>query len=70
VFGLASIRERTGVFSFARYDERFFELKKFEIDYNLIKFRSMWVMSHEITHMFGVRHCIFYKCLMNGSNHL
>ncbi|CAM6005957.1 unnamed protein product [Sphagnum balticum] len=23
VFGLASIRERTGVFSFARYDERF-----------------------------------------------
>lgn len=24
VFGLASIRERTGVFSFARYDPRFF----------------------------------------------
>ena len=24
VFGLASIRERTGVFSFARYDNRFF----------------------------------------------
>lgn len=20
--------------------------------------------------MFGVRHCIYYKCLMNGSNHL
>lgn len=24
VFGLASIKERTGVFSFARYDERFY----------------------------------------------
>ena len=20
--------------------------------------------------MFGVRHCIYYECLMNGSNHL
>lgn len=20
--------------------------------------------------MFGVRHCVFYKCIMNGSNHL
>ena len=29
----------------------------------------MAVMGHEITHMFGVRHCIFYNCLMNGSNH-
>ena len=27
-------------------------------------------MAHEITHMFGVRHCVHYKCLMNGSNHL
>jgi archaemetzincin len=24
VFGLAAIRDRAGVFSFARYDERFF----------------------------------------------
>ena len=29
----------------------------------------MGVMGHEITHMFGVRHCVFYNCLMNGSNH-
>lgn len=27
-------------------------------------------MVHEIGHMFGVRHCIFNKCIMNGSNHL
>ena len=69
VFGLASIRDRTGVFSFARYDERFFDDKPYEIDYNRIKYSSMSVMAHEITHMFGVRHCIYYNCLMNGSNH-
>lgn len=27
------------------------------------------VMVHEITHMFGVKHCIYYDCCMNGSNH-
>ena len=24
------------------------------------------VMVHEITHLFGLRHCIYYECLMNG----
>jgi len=23
-----------------------------------------------MTHMFGVQHCIYFHCLMNGSNHL
>lgn len=23
---------------------------------------------HEITHMFGVKHCIYYECTMNGHN--
>ena len=26
-------------------------------------------MVHEICHMFGMSHCIFYHCIMNGSNH-
>jgi hypothetical protein len=25
-------------------------------------------MTHEISHMFGIKHCIYYECLMNGSN--
>ena len=25
-------------------------------------------MVHEITHMFGVLHCMYYQCIMNGSN--
>lgn len=26
-------------------------------------------MVHEIGHMFGLRHCIYFSCIMNGSNH-
>ena len=26
------------------------------------------VMAHEIGHMFGLYHCIYYECLMNGIN--
>ena len=31
--------------------------------------RSCILMCHEICHMFGLKHCIYYHCLMNGSNH-
>ena len=27
-------------------------------------------MVHEIGHMFGIKHCIHFSCVMNGSNHL
>lgn len=30
----------------------------------------MKVMVHETGHMFGLKHCIYYSCIMNGSNHL
>jgi len=32
--------------------------------------RSCKVLAHEIGHIFGIRHCIYYQCLMNGSNHI
>lgn len=25
-------------------------------------------MVHEIGHMFGLKHCIYYECILNGSN--
>ena len=27
-------------------------------------------MCHEFGHMFGIKHCVFYNCLLNGSNHI
>lgn len=34
----------------------------------LIMNRAWKTMTHEIVHMFGVRHCIVHECLMNGTN--
>ena len=35
-----------------------------------ILFRSLKVLTHEIGHLFGIKHCIHYECLMAGCNHL
>ena len=32
--------------------------------------RSCKVLVHEIGHLFGLGHCIYYDCCMNGSGHL
>jgi len=70
VFGMASLKDRTGVFSFARYDENFFVDSGKVTDPLVLFYRSCKVMLHEIGHMFGIKHCIYFDCCMNGSNHL
>ena len=64
LFGEADLDKGVGVFSFARYADdvqpsssRFFR-------------RCAMVLCHEATHLFGVRHCVYASCIMNGSNHL
>jgi len=69
VFGEASIHDRVGVFSFARYDPRFYGINAADADALLLR-RSCKVLAHETSHMFGIQHCTFFNCLMNGSNHL
>jgi archaemetzincin len=69
VFGEASLRDRVGVYSFARYDPHFYGISSSHRRY-LILCRSCKVLAHETSHMFGIQHCIYFKCLMNGSNHL
>src|SRR5437867_1534961 len=56
VFGQASLHDRVGVYSFARYGG---EAR-----------RSCKVVAHETSHMFGIEHCIYFRCVLNGSNHL
>jgi archaemetzincin len=70
VFGQASLRHRVGVYSFARYDPRFYVETAPDEGQALLLRRSCKVLAHETAHMFGIQHCIYFRCLMNGSNHL
>jgi len=70
VFGQASMRDRVGVFSFARYDPVFYGESRGSRYQKLLLRRSAKVLVHETAHMFSLAHCIYFKCVMNGSNHL
>ncbi|MDF2695409.1 MAG: hypothetical protein K0S65_3792 [Labilithrix sp.] len=70
VFGQASMWERVGVFSFARYDPTFFGAPREKGHERAMRRRCINVLAHETSHMFGLAHCVFFACLMNGSNHL
>jgi archaemetzincin len=70
VFGQASVRERVGVYSFARYDPAFYGEPRALGYETLLLRRSCKVLAHETGHMFGLAHCTYFNCLMNGSNHL
>ena len=66
VFGLRSLRKRVGVISLHRFSSRPFD------DQNYVNCLTnvLKTSSHEIGHMFGLKHCIKAICVMNGSNAL
>jgi archaemetzincin len=64
------MKGRVGVFSFARYDPRFYGERGGADRKQLLLRRSLKIMVHELGHMFGMQHCIHYACVMNGVNHL
>ena len=66
-FGWASYTEGVGTFSFCRYDPAWDGIDDPDREKNFMM-RSCHIMVHEIGHMFGLRHCIYYECLMNGLN--
>ncbi len=70
VFGMASFRERVGVYSIARYHPPFDGGRAGRDPASWVRSRALKVMAHEIGHMFGMEHCTYYECVMNGSNHL
>jgi len=61
LFGLASLRRRVAVISLHRTGEA-----------GTPEFlrRALKSFAHETGHVFGLRHCVFYSCCMNGSNSL
>lgn len=66
VFGLASLEDRVGVYSIARLEE---EYKGMPDGATLLK-RTLGLATHELGHIFGIDHCVKYRCNMNGSNSL
>ena len=32
--------------------------------------RATKLLVHELAHVYGVDHCIYYACVMNGTGHL
>ncbi len=66
VFGIATLENRVGVWSTARFGNpngNEHERKQF--------FRRFLKLAlHETGHMYGITHCIAYECGMNGMNHL
>ena len=69
VFGMASLQERVGIQSFARQDPAFFGDPRGAGWKQLAFRRATWTLVHEISHMFGMQHCVHFACVVAGSNH-
>lgn len=66
VFGEASLTERVGVWSLARFGDP----TRGDEGFQRVLVRTLKVASHETGHMFGIQHCTAHACNMNGSNSL
>jgi archaemetzincin len=66
VFGQASLADRVGVWSIHRFGDP----KASEESFRLTLRRTLKTAVHETGHMFSMAHCIYYECVMCGSNHL
>ncbi|MBO9730717.1 MAG: hypothetical protein J7623_18895 [Chitinophaga sp.] len=66
VFGLASYTKRVGVTSIYRLQNKQLDTTNFSQCIG----RLTNISSHEIGHMLSLHHCIFARCVMNGSNSL
>lgn len=64
VFGQATLQNRVGVWSLARLSD----LARNKP--NVLPDRTLKISMHEVGHMFSMRHCTKYECLMSGTNHL
>jgi archaemetzincin len=64
VFGQASLDKRVGVWSLYRFADP--KTRKYEPE-QLVT-RTMKIAMHETGHMFSMRHCTKYECLMAGTN--
>ncbi len=71
VFGQASLRGRVGVMSLARLDPAAYGVEmEGDAARAILTRRALTVLAHEIGHIFGLKHCVFFRCVMGGANDL
>jgi archaemetzincin len=70
IFGQGDSSSRVGVYSLARYFPEFWRRKRRAGDERKALRRACQVLDHEIGHVLGLSHCVFYGCAMSGSNSL
>jgi len=62
-FGGASLDRPVGVYSVHRFGLGV-------VPEPLYRKRAFQLVAHELGHILGMKHCIYYRCLMNGANSL
>lgn len=75
VYGEARRQQGLAVYSFVRLDPLYTESSRLTYssplsdEHRIIMIRRcVKVLLHELAHLFGLKHCIYYTCLMNGVN--
>jgi len=63
VFGQASLDQRVGVWSLARFGNP-------NEEWPVVLRRTLQIAIHETGHMLGIEHCTAFECGMNGVNSL
>lgn len=68
LFGQASLTDRVGVVSFARFDPAFYGTNR-KPNWQKVMFRrAAFTLIHEIGHTFGFSHCTHFECAYAGIN--
>lgn len=70
VFGEATLEDRVGVYSLARFFPEFWGQPKTPEAEAQTFAKSGQILVHETGHAFSLEHCTEYECVMNGSNSL
>jgi archaemetzincin len=66
VFGLAAVERGLAVHSMLRYDPGLRNADERPPDFErIIRDRALRVLVHELGHLLGIRHCVYFRCVMN-----